>query len=57
MDGEQQLGSPQRAFRKDLIAMHGVHNARHGFAVGHLYLEYACAAAPSMKREARHELS
>lgn len=34
MDGEQQLGPPQRTFRKDLIAMFGAHIVRLGIADG-----------------------
>ncbi|WP_181973218.1 hypothetical protein [Collinsella tanakaei] len=57
MDGEQQLGSPQRAFRKDLIAMFGVHIACRRLADGHLPLASSRADAPVLGYGVRHELS
>lgn len=57
MDGEQQLGSPQRAFRKDLIAMFGVHIACRRLADGNLFPASSRADAPVLGYGVRHELS
>ncbi len=55
MDGEQQLGPPQRAFRKDLIAMSGAYTLCRGLADG--FPRSLSAPLSVICREVRYELA